>query len=395
MNKAVSTPHSALSSPSRSLHPAGCIPPAHTLQTSLQRKAVGRTAPGLGAVLRCLSMRCFSWACKCILHIGMMPAGITPKYLSMGWWRLGPEGICALQRMVQRGFQSCLAANAMSHVINMTNGWSQRAGKIATPLWSRRSAVVAGSGGFAATRSSCRRRSIGFMAHGKARRTLNAQWALSLSLQQDCASLGGVSGSTKPPVPPARHATYHSVDQNGLPAPSRWDGQNKGTAGPPDDTAGLPTIGCHAGGNLHDTSSCAQTLHMVMVLNDLFTSLKNQQVLYHWPKQIAIRRCQLTWLIDPALETPQSNDSSVIHYRYISPQNMNMLKHPIMFWHACRKKPMATKTTACQWQLLHAHTKLNYILLKRDIIMAFVSPYPSPSPIPSWNKGKISTHITH
>lgn len=75
---------------------------------------------------------------------------------------------------------------------------------------------------------------------------------------------------------------------------------------------------------------------------------------------------------------------------------MNMLKHPIMFWHACeKKKPMATKTTACQWQLLHAHTKLNYILLKRDIIMAFVSPHPSPSPIPLQNKGEISTHIKH
>ena len=56
---------------------------------------------------------------------------------------------------------------------------------------------------------------------------------------------------------------------------------------------------------------------------------------------------------------------------------------------------MATKTTACQWQLLHAHTKLNYILLKRDIIMAFVSPHPSPSPIPSQNKGgNINTYQT-
>lgn len=60
-----------------------------------------------------------------------------------------------------------------------------------------------------------------------------------------------------------------------------------------------------------------------------------------------------------------------------------------------KKKPMATKTTACQWQLLHAHTKLNYILLKRDIIMAFVSPHPSPSPIPHKIKGEISTHIKH
>jgi len=56
---------------------------------------------------------------------------------------------------------------------------------------------------------------------------------------------------------------------------------------------------------------------------------------------------------------------------------------------------MATKTTACQWQLLHAHTKLNYILLKRDIIMAFVSPHPSPSPIPSQNtRGNINTSQT-
>lgn len=145
----------------------------------------------------------------------------------------------------------------------------------------------------------------------------------------------------------------------------------------------------------------------VTLSNNPFTSPKNpwhQWVLSHQPHNHQVPRShhsQLTWLSNPALDTHQSHDDYVLCYRYISPQNMNMLKHPIMFWHACKekkkrkKKPMATKTTACQWQLLHAHTKLNYILLKRDIIMAFVSPHPSPSPIPHKIKGEISTHIRH
>lgn len=147
----------------------------------------------------------------------------------------------------------------------------------------------------------------------------------------------------------------------------------------------------------------------VMFLNDLFTSSKNpehQRILSHRPTNHqaphlhdSFQQNWLTWLNNPVLDTHQPHDHFVLHYRYISPQNTNMLKHPIMFWHACKKKkkkkPMATKTTACQWQLLHAHTKLNYILLKRDIIMAFVSPHPSPSTSPSKIKGKISTHIKH
>lgn len=144
----------------------------------------------------------------------------------------------------------------------------------------------------------------------------------------------------------------------------------------------------------------------VMFLNNLFTSSKNpvhQRILSHQPTNHQVPHLhhplhhnQLTWTNNPTLDTHQPRDNLVLHYRYISPQNMNMLKHPIMFWHTCKKnQPMATKMTACQWQLLHAHTKLNYILLKKDIIMAFVSPHPSPSPIPSQNKGEISTHIKH
>lgn len=86
----------------------------------------------------------------------------------------------------------------------------------------------------------------------------------------------------------------------------------------------------------------------VMFLNDLFTSSKNpehQRVLAHRPNNHQVPRShdllqhnQLTWPNNPALDSHQPHDNFVLHYRYISPQNMNMLKHPIMFWHACKKK---------------------------------------------------------
>lgn len=188
---------------------------------------------------------------------------------------------------------------------------------------------------------------------------------------------------------------------HGVCAAGERDGQEKPTTSPPQVTPGASTA--PVGVLLEEIS----VIHPpVMSLNDLFTPPKNpehQRVLSHRPNNHQVPRShnplqhnQLTWLNSPALDTHQPHDNFVLHYRYISPQNMNMLKHPIMFWHACeKKKPMATKTTACQWQLLHAHTKLNYILLKRDIIMAFVSPHPSPSPIPLQNKGEISTRIKH
>lgn len=141
----------------------------------------------------------------------------------------------------------------------------------------------------------------------------------------------------------------------------------------------------------------------VMLLNHLFYINKKIQSTskFSFIDQTTTRYRTHTTLYSTACSPGQitplwtpTNPIFVLHYRYISPQNMNMLKHPIMFWHACqKKKPMATKTTACQWQLLHAHTKLNYILLKRDIIMAFVSPHPHP--FPPKIKGEISTHLKH
>lgn len=178
----------------------------------------------------------------------------------------------------------------------------------------------------------------------------------------------------------------------------RWAGEIH-WAVPPGNTRGFPV---HPKSVLLEETS---VIHLsVMLLNHLFTPSKNpehQQVFSHWPNNhqvphshVPLQHSLFTWPNNPTLDTHQPHDNFVLHYRYISPQNMNMLKHPIMFWHACqKKKPMATKTTACQWQLLHAHTKLNYILLKRDIIMAFVSPHPHP--FPPKIKGEISTHLKH
>lgn len=178
----------------------------------------------------------------------------------------------------------------------------------------------------------------------------------------------------------------------------RWAGETH-WAVPTGNTRGFPL---HPEGVLLEETSVMHP--SVMLLSHLFTSSKNpehQQVFFHWPNNHEVPHSHdplphslFTWPNNPTLDTHQPHDNFVLHYRYISPQNMNMLKHPIMFWHACqKKKPMATKTTACQWQLLHAHTKLNYILLKRDIIMAFVSPHPHP--FPPKIKGEISTHLKH
>lgn len=87
----------------------------------------------------------------------------------------------------------------------------------------------------------------------------------------------------------------------------------------------------------------------VTLSNNPFTSPKNpwhQWVLSHQPHNHQVPRShhsQLTWLSNPALDTHQSHDDYVLCYRYISPQNMNMLKHPIMFWHACKEKKKEEK----------------------------------------------------
>lgn len=98
----------------------------------------------------------------------------------------------------------------------------------------------------------------------------------------------------------SRRAQSHWCHWAGMQSPAasarmRWEGQGKTTPwSPPGNTGGLPGVpaGRPAGGHLHDTSSCAQSAHTAVVLNDLFTPSKNlehQQVLYRWPDQTAIR----------------------------------------------------------------------------------------------------------
>lgn len=134
------------------------------------------------------------------------------------------------------------------------------------------------------------------------------------------------------------------MTSHGVCAPGKWDRQKKPTdVCYPGSAKVFPPYVVHVGKDLSDIPSCVfkQPLYIIKQKK----KSEHHQVLSHWPnKHQAPCSCnppqhkQLTWLSNPALDTHQPHDHFILHYRYISPQNMNMLKYPIMFWHACKKK---------------------------------------------------------